>query len=76
MLSDLLSEGIDYVTQLTSDFLVYLQVSEWLRSLLIDGVFAGVGSVLSFPADNCNPIFPAVYIGGQRIYGTCCVCYG
>lgn len=48
VLSDLLSEGIDYVTQLTSDFLVYLQVSEWLRSLLIDGVFAGVGSVLSF----------------------------
>ena len=48
VLSDLLSEVIDYVTQLTSDFLVHLQVSEWLRSLLIDGVFAGVGSVLSF----------------------------
>ena len=48
VLSDLLSEGIDYVTQLTSDFLAYIQVSEWLRSLIIDGVFAGVGSVLSF----------------------------
>ncbi len=48
ILSDLLSEGIDFVTQATDTLLVNLQVSEWLRSLLIDGVFAGVGSVLSF----------------------------
>ncbi len=48
ILSDLLSEGIDFVTQAADTLLVNLQVSEWLRSLLIDGVFAGVGSVLSF----------------------------
>ncbi len=48
VLSDLLSEGIDFVTQAADTLLVNLQVSEWLRSLLIDGVFAGVGSVLSF----------------------------
>lgn len=48
VLSDLLSEGIDFVTQATDTLLVNLQVSEWLRSLVIDGVFAGVGSVLSF----------------------------
>lgn len=48
VLSDLLSEGIDLVTQATDTLLINLQVSEWLRSLVIDGVFAGVGSVLSF----------------------------
>ena len=48
VLSDLLSEGIDFVTQATDTLLVNLQVSDWLRSLIIDGVFAGVGSVLSF----------------------------
>lgn len=48
VLSDLLSEGIDALTGLTEQFLVGIQVSEWLRSLIIDGIFAGVGSVLSF----------------------------
>lgn len=48
VLSDLLSECIDSVTELTSGFLLSIQVSDWLRSLIIDGVFAGVGSVLSF----------------------------
>ncbi len=48
VLSDLLSEGIDLVTQATDTLLINLQVSDWLRSLVIDGVFAGVGSVLSF----------------------------
>lgn len=47
-LSDLFSTGIDYVTSLADTLLVNLNVSEWLRSLVIDGVFAGVGSVLSF----------------------------
>lgn len=47
-LSDLLSLGIDKVTDLTDAALTAAGVSEWLHMLIIDGVFAGVGSVLSF----------------------------
>ncbi|MBC8558957.1 ferrous iron transport protein B [Fumia xinanensis] len=47
-LQDLLGGGIDWLTEEFSGFLTRLDVSPWLHSLLIDGVFAGVGSVLSF----------------------------
>ena len=47
-LQDLLDMGIQWLTGVFSDFLVHVHVSEWLHSLLIDGVCAGVGSVLSF----------------------------
>ncbi len=47
-LSDLFSAGIDYVTQAADTLLTQLDISEGLHSLIIDGVFAGVGSVLSF----------------------------
>ena len=47
-LQGLLESGIDWVTGAFSDFLLRVHVSPWLHSLLIDGVFAGVGSVLSF----------------------------
>lgn len=47
-LSDLLSLGIEQVTTLTNTALVAADVSPALRSLIIDGVFVGVGSVLSF----------------------------
>lgn len=47
-LQELLEMGIGSITETVSAFLETMQVSEWLRSLLIDGVFAGVGSVLSF----------------------------
>ncbi|MCI9273053.1 MAG: ferrous iron transport protein B [Clostridiales bacterium] len=47
-LQDLMDSGIQWVTGLVSSLLVQANVSHWLQSLLIDGVFAGVGSVLSF----------------------------
>ncbi len=47
-LQELLESGINVVTGWLNDFLVKIHVSEWLRSLLIDGACAGVGSVLSF----------------------------
>lgn len=47
-LSDLLSLGIDAVTDAVDGLLSAWQVSDWLHSLIIDGIFAGVGSVLSF----------------------------
>ena len=47
-LQDLLSVWIDRFTALLSDFLVSAEVTPWLTSLIINGVCAGVGSVLSF----------------------------
>ena len=47
-LSDLLSMGIDGLTSLVSDGLTAYGINPVVHSLLIDGVFAGVGSVLSF----------------------------
>lgn len=47
-LSDLFSMGIDYVTNAADALLTSWKVNAALHSLIIDGVFAGVGSVLSF----------------------------
>lgn len=47
-LQDLLSGGIDIFTAWLSSALVGGQVNPWLISLVIDGICAGVGSVLSF----------------------------
>lgn len=47
-LSDLLSAGIDRVTALADAGLTAYGINPVVHSLLIDGVFAGVGSVLSF----------------------------
>src|SRR5699024_5406017 len=47
-LSDLLTVGIDTVTQWTDSGLTWYGINPVVHSLIIDGVFAGVGSVLSF----------------------------
>lgn len=47
-LSDWMGLGIEKLTALVGDVLTQAQVSPVLRSLVVDGVFAGVGSVLSF----------------------------
>ena len=47
-LSDLMALGIDLVTSLADSALVTYGINPVVRSLVIDGVFAGVGSVLSF----------------------------
>ena len=47
-LSDLLAIGIDALTQLVDRGLTAYGLNEVVQSLVIDGVFAGVGSVLSF----------------------------
>lgn len=43
-----LEEGIEYATIMLSNFLTQIKISDWLHSLIIDGICAGVGSVLSF----------------------------
>jgi ferrous iron transport protein B len=47
-LSDLLSLAIDFITDAASAGLTAYGINPVVHSLLIDGVFAGVGSVLSF----------------------------
>ena len=47
-LQEWMDQGIGWLTRQVGLLLERAQVSFWLRSLLIDGVFAGVGSVLSF----------------------------
>ena len=47
-LSDLLALGVDSVTAFVDGLLTTYQINPVVHSLVIDGVFAGVGSVLSF----------------------------
>ncbi|NHM16729.1 ferrous iron transport protein B [Eggerthellaceae bacterium zg-887] len=47
-LSDWLEAGISALTDIVSDAMAAAQVNDVLQSLVIDGVFNGVGSVLSF----------------------------
>ena len=45
---DLLEEGIDSLTQIVDAFMASAGVNEVIHGFIIDGLFAGVGSVLSF----------------------------
>ena len=47
-LQRLLASGIAWLTEVVDNALVSWEVNEAVRSLVIDGVFTGVGSVLSF----------------------------
>lgn len=47
-LSDLLSLGIDKLTAVTDSALTVYGINKVVHSLVIDGIFAGIGSVLSF----------------------------
>lgn len=47
-LADWLAQGIDWLAGVTDGALTAFQMNPVVHSLIIDGVFAGVGSVLSF----------------------------
>ena len=47
-LGDLCSAGVDWLTARVDAWLTQARISGWMHSLIIDGAFAGVGSVLSF----------------------------
>lgn len=47
-LSDLLAAGIDWLTAMVDQGLTVYGINLVVHSLIIDGIFAGVGSVLSF----------------------------
>ena len=47
-LSHLFGQGIDSITLVTNHLLIIYGINPIVKSLIIDGIFAGVGSVLSF----------------------------
>ena len=47
-LQDLMATGIDWLKAVCADLMVSGNVSRVLQSLILDGIFEGVGSVLSF----------------------------
>lgn len=47
-LQDLLDMGLGVLTDKADSLLAEWNVNEWLHSLIIDGIFSGVGSVLTF----------------------------
>ncbi len=47
-LQELLEGGIDALTGLVDEALTHADVNEVIHGLIVDGIFAGVGSVLSF----------------------------
>lgn len=47
-LQNILEMGVDALTELVNNMLVASQVNETLRKLVVEGIFAGVGSVVSF----------------------------
>jgi ferrous iron transport protein B len=47
-IQDLFSAGVDWLIGLADEGLGMIDVSAWMRSLIVDGVLAGIGSVLSF----------------------------
>lgn len=47
-LQGVMEQGVTWITNLVSDWMVSANINEVLRSLVVDGIFTGVGSVLSF----------------------------
>lgn len=47
-LQGLMETGVDWLIELASNAMASANVNEVLQSLIVDGIFAGVGSVLSF----------------------------
>ena len=72
----LLDMGISSLTNAVDQLLTAWNVNDVLHSLVIDGIFNGVGSVLSFLACHRHPVFLFVSSGRQRIHGKSCLCNG
>lgn len=45
---DMVSEGVGYVSEWMTTFLENVGASAWSRSLVVDGMIAGVGAILNF----------------------------
>lgn len=72
----LLEGGISWLTVWVDEALTAWGVNAVLHSLVIDGIFNGVGSVLSFGAHHCYLVFLPVSVGRQRLHGPRGFCDG
>ncbi len=75
-LSDLMEQGIGWLTAACDSGLTAVNVNPVIHSLIIDGVFAGVGSVLSFLPIIVTLFFLPVVSGRQWLYGEGGLCHG
>ena len=75
-LSGTLEIAIGYLTDVVASAMEVGKVNEVLQSLILDGIFSGVGSVLSFLPTIVTLFFFSVNAGRQWIYGKSGVCYG
>ena len=68
--------GIDWLTGVVDRALTAYQINPVVHSLVIDGIFAGVGSVLSFLPIDRYPVLLPVHPGRYRLYGPRGLCHG
>ena len=64
-----------YVPDLVTSGLDYLQVQDWLKSLIVDGIVAGIGTVLGFLLKFLCSLSVWVCLR-TLIYESYCFCYG
>ena len=74
-LQGILQLGIDKISVLTDQALTAAHVNHAIHSLVIEGIFTGVGSTKLF-TDHCNLIFLLIINGGQWIHSKSGICYG
>ena len=75
-LQNVLQMGIDALTGVVDNALAAAGVNKVIHSLVIDGIFAGVGSVLSFLPIIVTLFFFLITYGGQWLYCKSCIFYG
>lgn len=75
-LQGILEMGIDQLSRMAEAGLIALNVNDAIRSLVIDGIFTGVGSVLSFLPIIVTFVLLPLYDGRQWIYRASGICNG
>ncbi len=75
-LQSVLEVLIGKLTELVDSAMTAWGVNPVLHSLVIDGIFNGVGSVLSFLPIIVTLFFLPVHSGRQRLYGARGICDG
>ena len=75
-LQEILEIGIDQLSAVVNQALTAANVNSAIHSLVIDGIFTGVGSVLSFLAGDRDLVFLPFTYGRQRLYCQSCICDG
>lgn len=75
-LQGILEMGIDQLSRMAEAGLIALNVNDAIRSLVIDGIFTGVGSVLSFLPIIVTLFFFLSMMEDQWIYRASGICNG